>query len=127
MLTNRAVCAESTQANSIDALHDAARPPDVATMLRAAVEGNGCPHGVAASAVGYQPDYWNRVLGCERGITLDRLGKLPLDVQRDFVAAWAEALGIKVERRGIPDGMAELVELAGLIATRRVRVTLEVK
>lgn len=93
---------------------------DVPLMLRAAVEGLGCPHKVAADAVGYDASYWARVLTAERGITLDRLGLLPLDVQRSMVTRWAGALGILP-----PPGYAELMGLADLIATRRVKVTIE--
>ena len=99
-------------------------PVDVALLLRAAVEGVGCPHEAAAKRVGYQPDYWNRVLGNERGITLGRLGRLPVDVQADLVTRWADALGLTIERRG-GDGLGELRDLSRLLAEKRVKISIE--
>lgn len=110
MPTDLTLCADTTQGNSLD----------VAGFLRAGVEGVGCPHQNAADAAGYDPSYWARVLTNERGITLNRLGRLPLDAQRAFVSRWAAALGL------LPSpGMDQLADLAELIATRRVRVTIE--
>lgn len=94
---------------------------DPALLLRAAIECVGCPHSVAASAMGYQPDYACRVLGNERGIVLRRLGRLPEDVQKDFISRWAAALGYEL----VPEGSGQLSQLAGLLAEKRVRVTIE--
>ena len=96
---------------------------DVALLLRAAVEGVGCPHQVAAGRVGYQPDYWNRALNNDRGVVLGRLGRLPVDVQREFVTSWAEALGMTLERRAARSD--ELAQLGALLAEKRVKITLE--
>lgn len=108
------LCADATQGKLFDG------HIDVAALLRAGVEGVGCPHQIAADAAGYDPSYWTRVLSNDRGIVLERLGRLPIEAQRAFVANWAAALGI------LPSpGMTQLAGLAELIATRRVRVTIE--
>jgi hypothetical protein len=93
---------------------------DVALFLRAAVESQGFQHQSVAGDIGYHGDYFNKVLGNVRGITLDRLGRLPLDVQRDLVGRWAAALGMAPA-----PGIEQLAGLADLIASRRVRVTIE--
>lgn len=115
MTMNLTLCADATQDKEVSL-----PGIDVAACLRAGVEGTGCPHQTAADAAGYDPSYWTRVLGNERGITLNRLGRLPLEVQRAFVLRWADALGV------LPSpGIGQLADLAELIATRRVRVTIE--
>jgi len=65
-------------------------------LLRAAIECSGVQHKECAYAAGMQPDHWVRVLNGERGIPLDRLGLLPLETQRIFVASWARALQLRV-------------------------------
>lgn len=69
---------------------------DLSEMLRDAVESSGCQHKEAALSTGYQPDYWTRALNGERGVHLDRLGKLPERVQRAFVTRWACQLRLRV-------------------------------
>jgi hypothetical protein len=108
--------------HSLDSAASTTLPVDVGLILRAAVECQGYPHGVIATDIGYHADYWNKVLGNVRGITLDRLGKLPRDVQRELVSRWADALGVKPAR-----GIEELAGLAELLATQRVRITIESK
>jgi hypothetical protein len=89
-------------------------------MVREAADTGEGRQKAAALSIGYMPDYWSRVLSCERGITLDRLGRLPLDVQRALVSRWAQALDLSVI--AADDGLQGLVEL---IAARKVRLTLE--
>jgi hypothetical protein len=113
MDTNLTLCADTEQGKEVASI-------DVARLLREAVEGVGCPHQLAADAVGYGESYWNRVLGNERGIVLERLGRLPVNVQRAFVAAWGEALGMAPA-----PGIESLAGLAELIATRRLKITIE--
>lgn len=72
---------------------------DTLALFRGAVAESGCPHKVIAADAGYQPDYWSRVLTGERGLTIDRLGRLPIEVQRRVVALWGRALGLRLERR----------------------------
>lgn len=73
---------------------------DTLAVFRGGIAESGCPHKVIAADAGYQPDYWSRVLTGERGLTIDRLGRLPLEVQRRVVAGWGRALGLRLERRG---------------------------
>lgn len=67
---------------------------DVAGMLRASVDASGCQHKEAALSAGYQPDYWTKALNGERGVHLDRLGKLPASVQAELVTRWGRQLGM---------------------------------
>jgi hypothetical protein len=115
MSANTEACLVSAQVKSADG-----RTVDVCGAMRSAVEDSGYRHNAAAVDTGYQPDYWTRVLAGERGIILDRLGALPRNVQISFLAAWAAQLGIRIERR---DRVAP--DLAELITSRRVRITLE--
>jgi hypothetical protein len=69
-------------------------------------------HEAAAIDTGYQPDYWSKVLKSERGIALDRLGRLPLETQREIVIAWAQQLGLTVERRDMATRRAAVQKLA---------------
>src|ERR1043166_9056108 len=89
---------------------------DVAALLRFAVESLACPHKVAADAVGYNPDYWSRVLTNDRGIVLNRLGRLPVIVQRELVLRWADALGLPL------GGSEQIAELAELLTLRKVKI-----
>jgi hypothetical protein len=70
----------------------------VNALLREAVDALGLKHEGVASDAGYKGDYWSLVLDGERGIKLDRLGCLPLEVQRAFVDRWGRALGMRFER-----------------------------
>lgn len=91
--------------------------PDVPAIVRTAIDALGLKHeGVAADVI-YKPDYFARVLTAERGITLDRLGKLPIDVQRGIVVGWAHALGLRIERK---DKAAQQRALMALIEAARL-------
>lgn len=68
-------------------------PIDVPTLLRESVDAE-CQQKEAALSAGYQPDYWTKVLNGERGMHLDRLGRLPMKVQRQLVMRWGSELGI---------------------------------
>jgi hypothetical protein len=72
------------------------KPVDVGRLLRESVEASGCQHKEAALSAECQPDYWNRALNSERGLTLNRLGKLPARVQREFIKRWAFELRLRV-------------------------------
>lgn len=67
---------------------------DVPGLLREAVAASGCQHKEAAFSAGYQPDYWTKALNGERGVNLDRLGKLPSSVQCELVTRWGRQLGM---------------------------------
>jgi hypothetical protein len=88
---------------------------DVLSMVREAVDRSGLKQEGIADDVGYKPDYWSRVLSGERGVTLERLGRLPLEVQRELVTAWAWALGLRVERRRA-DRHREMLEALSMAA-----------
>lgn len=119
MAVNSVICGPSALVNPIDA--DAQPDPiDVCLALRTGIESVGCPHQVAAAEADYTPDYWSRVLSNTRGVLLNRLGQLPRDVQLEFLQRWAQQLGARIERRA-----ARVPDLAGLLAERRIRVTLE--
>lgn len=90
--------------------------PDVPAIVRNAIDVLGLKHEGVAANVTYQPDYWSRVLKCERGITLDRLGQLPIDVQRGIVVGWAHALGLRIERK---DQAAQQRALLALVEAAR--------
>lgn len=100
MATNTAACAITNPVNFIDGPKLKQQRPrvDVAALLRESVSAHGA-HKSVALELDYKPDYWTRVLSCERGITLDRFSRLPYAVQVDLVVGWADALGLKVNRR----------------------------
>jgi hypothetical protein len=113
MGANSAVCGVPAQGNYIDVIGPLEAPRvDVPGLLRAAVDRAGWKHEAAGREAGYEPSYWTRVYSCERGILLDRLGRLPLDVQREFVSAWALAVGLRVERRDAGARRAAVLALA---------------
>jgi hypothetical protein len=77
--------------NCVDSAH--ASEIDTRGLMRAAVEMSRCKHETVARAIGRQPDYWSRILSGERGITLQEFGRVPLEVQREFLSLWARAIG----------------------------------
>lgn len=106
-------CLVSAQGNDVDGTNGSVgsnRGLDVAGLLRAAVDSQS-KHLAVAASIGYQADYWARVLTGERGITLTRLGRLPRDVQIAFVEAWARALGLRFERRTLANQRRALRDL----------------
>lgn len=71
---------------------------DVVHVVRRAVESRAS-HKVAAGSAGYGPDMWARIMSGERGVLLERLGCLPVAVQKEIVIRWAALLGLQVERK----------------------------
>jgi hypothetical protein len=84
----------------------------VNAFLRESVDGLGLKHEGVASDAGYKGDYWSLVLDGERGIKLDRLGCLPLELQRAFIDRWARALGMRFERSGTAARSLAIKQLA---------------
>ena len=119
------VCEARPQGNQPDAGASSVLTVDPGALLRERIDRSAHEHKAIAVDIGYQPDYWCKVLSSERGITLDRLGQLPIDVQRAWIAAWGESIGVQAERRG--DGHQDVRALVELIATRRVRISIEAK
>lgn len=111
MESNSAACELGAKANLIDAGVASQVRVDVALCARRAVETRST-HKVCAASAGYEPDYWARVLTGERGILLERLGQLPVAVQREFVIRWAGLLGLQIERK---DAAAKRVALAKFV------------
>lgn len=107
MATNFETCAALVKVETVDRskvlVHE---------LLREAVDGLGLKHEGVASDAGYKGDYWSLVLDGERGIKLDRLGCLPLEVQRAFVERWARALGMRMERSGTAARSLAIKQLA---------------
>lgn len=125
MTMNTQVSVTPTQDKYRDGSESTALPEvafDLGAMLKDSVDRTPHGHKAVASEVGYQPDYWSRVLTSERGITLDRLAKLPVDVQRAFLASWGQKLGVRVERRNVDPTVQVLMEM---LQERRVRISLE--
>lgn len=125
MATEFEVCSGAEQGNSVDVSElKRGNSIDLCGFMRQAVKESEHGHKECADTIGRSPlsGYWNRVLIGERGLRLSELAKLPIQVQRGFVARWAIALGIPPNRSTDTGG---LEQLAGLIAQRRVRITLE--
>lgn len=129
MPTNTGLCEASTLGNRVAGASSSVLTEerfDLGAMLKDAVDQTRHGHKTVAAEVGYQPDYWSRVLTGERGVTLDKLAKMPVDVQLGFVASWASRLGVRVERRAQPREMdATTQALVEMIQQRRLRVTME--
>jgi hypothetical protein len=85
---------------------------DVAGILRREIERLGHKSEAIGFGIGYSPSYWTRVLSCERGVLLDRLGRLELDVQVALVSKWAVELGLRIERRDASARKAAVLALA---------------
>ena len=122
---------EDQKGNSCDAppAMDMTRPlVDVSALLRSAIR--RCEHKLESVGleVGYQASYWTRVLSCERGITLDRIGRLPADIQLAMIDAWRAALPLALPQ-SIPHGerrrTPEMSDLTRLATERRVRIIVE--
>lgn len=101
---------------------------DVGALLKDAVEHTpGATHQDCSYRIGYHPisGMWQRILSGERGMALKKLGMLPRAVQIELLARWAEALGVRLERRAAqsPDP-ASWITTHGVRVTR-VRITLE--
>lgn len=114
-----AVCAGSAQDNRCDNAPSTELTVDPGALLRDAIDHSSHEHKHVAADLNYMGDYWSRVLSNERGVMLDRLGKLPLDVQRAWLTAWGKQIGMAC---GIDDDVHALVEL---LTTRRVRISME--
>lgn len=112
MAAEYATSLEPAKVNSLDGLCVTPARIDVIGIVRDAVAAGASAHKSIAADVQYQPDYWSRVLTGERGITLDRLGRLPLDVQAGIVIGWSNALGLKIERRDRQQSRVALQALA---------------
>lgn len=66
------------------------------TLLADSVEATGCTEKEAALAQGYGAAYWSRVKTGEKAAHLDRLARLPVHVQREFVKRYAHQLKMTV-------------------------------
>jgi len=101
-----------SEVNNIDVGGGMAPLVDVARLLRESVDATQIKHESIALDIDYSANYWARVLSCERGILLDRLGRLPVEVQRQLVTRWASALGLRIERRDTSARRAAVLALA---------------
>ena len=112
------VCGVIDKGNSLDAPEASALTAvNVSALLCSAIR--RCEHKLESVGreIRYEPSYWSKVLAGERGILLERLGELPLDVQQEWIGRWADAIG--ASRQSSESDLAEL------ITSRRVRLTIE--
>jgi hypothetical protein len=104
---------ESALVNCVDSAHEPAHEIDTRGLMRAAVEMSGKQHKECAAKVDRSADYWNRILSGERGISLDALGRLPVEVQREFLKLWSRALGGRyVDNDSQAEALAKLAQAA---------------
>jgi hypothetical protein len=82
-------------------------------LLAESVAAARCSEKEAAIAQGYEPTYWSRIKSGEKAAQLDRVGRLPEPVQREFVRRYASALQMVVrDGDNRARALAELVEVA---------------
>lgn len=65
-------------------------------LLRQAVESCHTQQKEAAIAQGYGTAYWSRIATGEKRAQLDPVANLSIDIQRAFLTAWAQQLGLTV-------------------------------
>lgn len=65
-------------------------------LLAEAVEATGCAEKDAAISQGYEPAYWSRIKSGEKAAQLERVGRLPDTVQREFLSRWSKQLGMRL-------------------------------
>lgn len=82
-------------------------------LLAEAVEATGCSEKDAAISQGYEPAYWSRIKSGEKQAHLDRIGRLPERVQREFVKRYAQELKMRISEEDTERAAAlELAEAA---------------
>lgn len=65
-------------------------------LLAESVDETGYPDGNAARDMGYEPAYWSRIKSGEKAAHLERVSRLPVRVQREYVKRWGKQLGMHV-------------------------------
>lgn len=83
------------------------------SLLSEAVAVTGCSEKEAALAQGYDPAYWSRIKAGEKQAHLERIGRLPEPVQREFVKRWGKQLHMDIrDSDAKTQALAELAECA---------------
>ena len=67
-----------------------------AILVQCCEDERGWQEKDAALTQGYEPPYWSRIKSGDRPAQLERLGRLPVNVQKRFVRRYARALGMDV-------------------------------
>jgi hypothetical protein len=81
-------------------------------LLAESVAATQCSEKEAALSQGYEPTYWSRIKSGEKAAQLDRIGRLPEPVQKEFVRRYALTLHMVVREDNRARALAELVECA---------------
>jgi len=83
-------------------------------LLVEAVQDTGLSEKEAAISQGYDPRYWPRIKSGEKQAHLERIARLPVRTQQDFITRWARALKLRVTtEESRTSAVAALVEAAG--------------
>jgi hypothetical protein len=69
---------------------------ELTSLLVEAVQAAGCSDKEVAITQGIDPAHWSRIKSGEKRAYLDRVGRLPLPVQREFVKLYAQELKMRV-------------------------------
>lgn len=64
------------------------------SLLTEAVDAARVSEKEAARDMGYDPAYWSRIKSGQKAAHLERVGRLPASVQREFVSRWGRMLGM---------------------------------
>ena len=82
--------------------------PSLTALLAECCEDCGMQEKDAALTQGYDPKYWPRIKSGEKAAHLERIARLPVKVQREFVKRYGHALKLRVtdddaQRRALAD------------------------
>lgn len=69
---------------------------ELTALLSEAVGAAQLSEKEAAIEMGYDPAYWSRIKNGDKAAHLERVARLPVLVQREFVTRWARQLGMKL-------------------------------
>jgi hypothetical protein len=90
-----------TLVQSVSPARESAAPAEVpevslTRLLAESVEETGCSEKDAALSQGYPPNYWSRIKSGEKAAHLEKLSRLPVRVQQEFVRRYARELKMQV-------------------------------
>lgn len=86
---------------------------ELTSLLSEAVDASRVSEKEAARDMGYDPAYWSRIKAGQKAAHLDRIGRLPEKVQREFVKRYAQELKMRITEEDTERAAAlELVETA---------------